>query len=304
MAQEPRTVFHDLNGTPDTPAEEIAVDLTASAVEEPKVEVEQTDEPQIETIAVESEEPEVQTKPKHDSFDARLDRERRAKIRERERAGALEKQLTEERAEREKMNQRLVALEKTAPPPTAEIDLKLAKAKDELTTAIADGNPAEQVRLSSEISDLQLERRIANANATRAREQPQQPQPKERPAATTANPKAEQWKSRNAWFGKPEYRVQTAAAIEVAGLLEHDEGWDPNDDDFYAEVDKRVAQNVRIPRTKTNGSNVAGTGGQNPPSGNVVRLTRNDQEVMRTLKLDPTNPAHLKQYALEKRALQ
>lgn len=314
MTEETRTVFHDLNGTPDEP-EEVVVDLkTGVAAEAPVVEVEGTPDDQTQIVqevveALPDEPGEVEaTKPKHDSFQARLDRETRAKTRQRERADAAEQQLAEERAaraqEREQVNARLAALEKSAPSATADADLKLADAQERLTQAFADGNPAEQAKIAREMAGLELDRRIAAAKAERA----QQPQTKpiaETPstkAAPKANPKAEQWKARNAWFGKPEFKAQTDAAVAIAGQLEHEEGWDPSDEDFFAEVDARVRKAVRVPQTKSAGSTVAGTGGRDAPAGNVVRLTRADQDVMVTLKLDPTNPVHLKRYAQEKRA--
>lgn len=307
MTEDGRTVFHDLNGSPDEP-DEVVVDLqTGLTAEAPTVEVEKTDETTtiVQEVVEAAPDPEAVEKPKHDSFEARLQREQRAKTRQRERADAAERTLAEERQaraqEREQVNARLAALEKTAPPVTAEFDQKLNDAQERLTTAIADGNSSEQAKITRELSQLELDRRVAAATA-------RQPAPKveikPEPKTRTVNPKAEQWKARNTWFGKPEFQVQTDAAIAAAGLLEHQEGWDPSDEDFYAEVDARLAKSVRIPKARPNGSTVASTQGRQDPPGNTVRLTRGDQEIMRTLKLDPENPAHLKRYALEKRAAQ
>ena len=64
--------------------------------------------------------------------------------------------------------------------------------------------------------------------------QPQaQPQQQRRP-----DPKAEQWAERNEWFGSDEAMTITAFAIHK-NLVEN-EGYDPNGDDYYQELDRRI----------------------------------------------------------------
>ena len=63
-------------------------------------------------------------------------------------------------------------------------------------------------------------------------------------AQPTANPalaqeKAQQWAAANDWFNSD--RVMTAAALEIDSQLQ-EEGFDPSDDDYYAEVNSRMAQ--------------------------------------------------------------
>ncbi len=59
--------------------------------------------------------------------------------------------------------------------------------------------------------------------------QQQQPQP---------DPKAKGWAEKNAWFG--EDRVMTTAAFAIHQGLIEDEGFDPNSDEYYTELDKRM----------------------------------------------------------------
>ena len=63
-----------------------------------------------------------------------------------------------------------------------------------------------------------------------AYEQPQQPV---RPDA-----KAEDWAGRNAWFGQDE--AMTFAAFGIHKKLIEDEGFDPQSDDYYTELDSRI----------------------------------------------------------------
>ncbi len=59
---------------------------------------------------------------------------------------------------------------------------------------------------------------------------PQQPQ---RP-----DPKAEQWAEKNSWFGQDE--AMTFAAFGIHKKLVEDEGFDPQGDDYYNELDSRI----------------------------------------------------------------
>jgi len=69
---------------------------------------------------------------------------------------------------------------------------------------------------------------------------PQQapPQPAAPQPPVQADPKAEQWASKNEWFGEDE--VMTYAAFGVHRRLIEDEGFDPTSNDYYDELDKRM----------------------------------------------------------------
>ena len=54
----------------------------------------------------------------------------------------------------------------------------------------------------------------------------------------TPDPKAEDWASNNSWFGKD--RAMTFTAFEIHKDLVEREGFDPQTDEYYAEVDKRI----------------------------------------------------------------
>ena len=69
-------------------------------------------------------------------------------------------------------------------------------------------------------------------------EQPQQqPVPQPQPEAKP-DPKAEDWANKNTWFGSDE--VMTYAAFGIHKKLVEEEGFDPNTDEYYTEVDKRI----------------------------------------------------------------
>jgi len=64
---------------------------------------------------------------------------------------------------------------------------------------------------------------------------PQQPRPQ---APPKPDPRAEDWASRNEWFGQN--RAMTYAAWGIHQDLIESEGIDPNSDEYYTELDRRI----------------------------------------------------------------
>nr|MCS5612658.1 hypothetical protein [Candidatus Poribacteria bacterium] len=63
--------------------------------------------------------------------------------------------------------------------------------------------------------------------------------PKETPRSMpAADPMAEDWASKNTWFGRD--RPMTFTAFEIHKDLVEKEGFDPKSDEYYAEIDKRI----------------------------------------------------------------
>jgi hypothetical protein len=61
---------------------------------------------------------------------------------------------------------------------------------------------------------------------------------KQQPAQTTPDPKAEQWAAKNTWFGQD--TAMTYTAFDLHKKLTEDEGYDPQSDEYYSEIDKRI----------------------------------------------------------------
>ena len=57
-------------------------------------------------------------------------------------------------------------------------------------------------------------------------------------AQGTPDPKAETWASRNAWFGQD--NAMTYTAFDLHKKLTEEEGYDPQSDEYYSEIDKRI----------------------------------------------------------------
>ena len=59
-----------------------------------------------------------------------------------------------------------------------------------------------------------------------------------KPKQPMQDPKAEEWASRNEWFGKDS--AMTYTAFDLHKKLTEDEGFDPNSNEYYKEIDKRI----------------------------------------------------------------
>jgi hypothetical protein len=106
----------------------------------------------------------------------------------------------------------------------------------------------------------------------------QQQQPVQRQAApqpqVDPEPKALEWKSRNEWFGQD--KVMTAAAGVIHAQLVNEEGFDPQSDEYYSEIDRRLRKEFPQRFTaarKTGGSQVASAGNSASRSTNQGRRT-------------------------------
>jgi molybdopterin converting factor small subunit len=113
-------------------------------------------------------------------------------------------------------------------------------AKVKLANAIAAGNIEEQVAAQTEIAQLAMD---ANRLAKLKDVQTAVPAetPVEQPAAPVApkvDPRADEWATKNPWFGTD--NAMTYTAFDIHKKLVEEEGFDPSSDEYYSEVDKRI----------------------------------------------------------------
>ena len=125
----------------------------------------------------------------------------------------------------------------------------LEAAQKELAAAIESGDAKAQVEANKRIATLAFE----NAKLDAAKEGREVPKQAEKPVNLSQggqinqpamddpinpDPRAEAWASKNSWFGTD--RAMTYTAFEIHKDLTEKEGFDPNSDEYYAEVDKRI----------------------------------------------------------------
>jgi uncharacterized protein YnzC (UPF0291/DUF896 family) len=138
---------------------------------------------------------------------------------------------------------------------------------------------------------------------------------KQSAAARPPSQLAQDWKRGNPWYGHERYREQSALTQALDRAVKAD-GFDPNDPEYYIELDRRIrrrmpelqrfqrgGQQAKQQRRDPAGAVVrrspAGDGGNGARKGRVV-LNRADLENMRTFGMDPKDPKAQKEYALQK----
>ena len=128
------------------------------------------------------------------------------------------------------------------------IQTGLEAAQKELAAAIESGDAQAQVEANKRIATLAFENAKLD-QAKQGREETQAEKPVnlnqggqvQQPAMDdpiNPDPRAEAWAAKNTWFGTD--RAMTYTAFEIHKDLTEKEGYDPNSDEYYAEVDKRI----------------------------------------------------------------
>ena len=177
---------------------------------------------------------------------------------------------------------------------TNRVSTQMQQAEADLARAIEIGDSAATVEAQRNLTNLAIQAdRAAQAKAQsdRARQQQaaaqqhqaRQPMPAQQPKRP--DKKAEEWALRNSWFGSDE--AMTYAAFGIHKKLVEEEGFDPQSDDYYTELDNRIsskfnmgvqATNKRPAQTVVGASrNVSGR------SGKKVRLTPSQVAIAKKL---------------------
>ena len=138
------------------------------------------------------------------------------------------------------------------------INTGLDAAQKELAAAIQAVDAEAQVAANKRIATLAFENAKLEQTKSAREEQVSKPadvrvpeQPRTQ-MQEPSDPKAEGWAAKNSWFGQD--RAMTYTAFEIHKDLVDKEGFDPNSDEYYAEVDKRIRVDFphKFAKTSTN----------------------------------------------------
>jgi hypothetical protein len=131
---------------------------------------------------------------------------------------------------------------------------------------------------------LQYQQQQAQAPAAQPTPQPVQQQA---PARKPPSPKAEDWAARNEWFGKD--KAMTYAAWGIHSTMVEEEGFDPESDEYYTELDNRIKQ--EFPHRFAPAQQTQQRQRQNVPA--VAPATRSSgvSSARRSVKLTPSQVA-------------
>ena len=169
--------------------------------------------------------------------------------------------------------------------------MEAAKAK--MATAREAGDIGAEVEAQKSIAHLGIEE--ARLNALKERQAQDKEKEVKTPSLTDTvgrtpppDPRAEAWAENNAWFGKD--NAMTYTAFDYHKKLTEQEGFDPNSDEYYAEIDKRMRLDFphKFGRTESQDSTkltqtVASAKRSVKPSRQTVRLTSSQVAIAKKL---------------------
>jgi len=163
---------------------------------------------------------------------------------------------------------------------------KIELARGAYLEAFEEGDKEKVLRAQEMLNEAQADLRNVSSAKIDYEQQAQQPvqrQQAPRQQARSPDPKAEEWALTNEWFGKD--NVMTAAALAIDAELKG-EGYDPNDQDFYKEVDNRIkkafpqkfgeAEERMQESPSTPAQVVSGSSRSSPSSKGKVKLSQED----------------------------
>jgi hypothetical protein len=176
---------------------------------------------------------------------------------------------------------------------------KVELARKVYLEAFEEGDKEMLLNAQESLNDAQADLKMVNFAKVNYQERPEQAQPvphQPRPQQTQ-DPRATEWAEQNEWFGKD--TIRTAAALAIDAELKG-EGYDPNDNEFYEEVNNRLKEAFpqKYERVQANTSQpaqvVSGASRSSPTSGKKVKLSKEDVSLAQKWGIP------LEQYAAEK----
>lgn len=131
----------------------------------------------------------------------------------------------------------------------ARLNTQLENARRAYKMAVEANDPDAMLKAQEALSNLAVQKQRYDSVKARSaapqgraapQAQPVQQAPVQQPAQQQrpADPKAKAWAEKNKWFG--EDRMLTSAAFAIHATLVEDEGFDPQGDEYYNELDRRL----------------------------------------------------------------
>ena len=277
MAEEKQQIELDLEETQDT---EIELE-SQKEDEQPQVEAQTDTEDQFEKA-------ESNTQKRID----RLTKKMREAERQREEAIKYAQGV---QSEAQKLQERMNALDTNyVNEYSTRVETQMGTAEQELARAIEVGDTNGVVEAQRKITSLAIENdrakqakiqqeRYAQQVAAQQQQQVQQQQPVEQ----KPDAKAEKWAEKNSWFGQDE--AMTFAAFGLHKKMVEEEGFDPQSDEYYSELDSRIhntfPQKFNTAPSKKTAQTVAGVSRNtgNGRNNKKVRLTPSQVTIAKRL---------------------
>jgi len=184
---------------------------------------------------------------------------------------------------------------------------KLELARSSYADAFEAQDKDKLLKAQEALNEAQTDLKNVAVTKSKFTEQPvkkeQTPQPVQQQTAQP-DPRAVDWQTNNEWFGKD--NIMTASALAIDAELKN-EGYSPNDEDFYDEIDKRMrtafpskftTQEQPVQQERNDGSSspsqVVAGGSRSSPNPKKVKLSQEDVRLANKWGIP------LEQYAAEK----
>ena len=212
-----------------------------------------------------------------------LIRQRKEREEEVEKLLETNKKLSEtlKQKEEEVFNVSKNSLEASEKQLTDKIDL----ARQAYLEAFDEGDKERVLKAQEMLNDAQSDLKNVTSVKSRYSEEYSEPVRQEAPAPAPRrrDRRAEEWAGNNEWFGQD--NVMTAAALAIDADLK-EQGYDPDDEDFYAEVNNRIQEafphkfgevQERVQEnTNKPAQVVSGASRSSPNSGRKIKLSKED----------------------------
>ena len=173
----------------------------------------------------------------------------------------------------------------------------LAAAQAKLAAAREANDLGAEAEALTAISELGYKRakfeetKVAQEEYNQQRKEVKQPEinlNRQQASQGTPDPKAETWASRNAWFGQD--TAMTYTAFDLHKKLTEQEGYDPQSNEYYQEIDKRIRvdfghkfDNNETKQTNRAVQSVASANRSSKPGRKTVRLTSSQVAIAKKL---------------------
>tara|TARA_B100001059_G_C17761465_1_gene543090 strand:+ start:236 stop:1267 length:1032 start_codon:yes stop_codon:yes gene_type:complete len=164
----------------------------------------------------------------------------------------------------------------------------IAAAQSKLAIAREQGDAKAEVEALTSISQLGYEQgklaEIKSRHAMEEKEAKAKPVLPTQPVQQTPppDPRAEEWASRNEWFGKDS--AMTYTAFDLHRKITEEEGLDPQSNEYYAEIDKRIR--LEFPHKFGKVENQT-----SKPTQNVASATRSSKAGRKSVRLTSSQVA-------------
>ena len=183
---------------------------------------------------------------------------------------------------------------------------KLDLARSAYADAFEAQDKEKLLKAQEALNEAQTDLKNVAVTKSKFTEQPEQKeqvqqQPAQQPVQP--DPRAVDWQANNEWFGKD--NIMTASALAIDAELKN-EGYSPNDEDFYDEIDKRMraafptkfTKEESVQQERNDGSSspsqVVAGGSRSSPNPKKVKLSQEDVRLANKWGIP------LEQYAAEK----